>query len=151
MYNQPYNNYYQPTSYNPNLTGNYNGMSMGNMGNMNSNMSSKQNANNGNSINIVYVNGYEAAKDVILQPNQRVWIMNNNSNEFYIKTSDSMGVSTLECYEFQKIDKSAKENSILSKSVDYIKRDEFDALKTKIEALEKSIVSKPKTSKKADD
>lgn len=148
MYNQPYNNYYQPATYNPNLTGNYNGMSMGNM---NSNMSSKQNANNGNSINIVYVNGYEAAKDVILQPNQRVWIMNNNSNEFYIKTSDSMGVSTLECYEFQKIDKSAKEDSILSKSVDYIKRDEFDELKTKIEALEKSIVSKPKTSKKADD
>lgn len=148
MYNQPYNNYYQPTSYNPNLSGNYSGLSYNNM---NNNMQSKQNANNGNSINIVYVNGYEAAKDVILQPNQRVWIMNNNSNEFYIKTSDSMGVSTLECYEFQKIDKSAKENSILSKSVDYIKRDEFDALKTKIEALEKSIVSKPKTSKKADD
>jgi len=148
MYNQPYNNYYQPATYNPNLSGNYSGLSYNNM---NNNMQSKQNDNNQNSINIVYVNGYEAAKDVILQPNQRVWIMNNNANEFYIKTSDSMGVSTLDCYEFQKIDKSAKENSILSKSVDYIKRDEFDALKNKIEALEKNLTSKTKTSKKADD
>lgn len=103
------------------------------------------------SINLIYVKDYESAKDVILQPNQRAWIMNTNCQEFYIKTSDSMGVSTLDCYQFTKFDPKTKEIGLSDKTVDYIKRDEFDALKSKIETLEKNIPIRNKLTKKVDD
>ena len=109
------------------------------------------NKSNDSSINLIYVKDYESAKDVILQPNQRAWIMNTNCQEFYIKTSDSMGVSTVDCYQFTKFDPKTREFNSGDKEVDYIKRDEFDALKSKIEALEKSVSNKTKFSKKADD
>lgn len=149
MYNQPYNNYYQPTSYLPQQT--YPNYTYPNMQNKASQMQSTADNKQQNTINLIYVNGYEAAKDVILQPNQRVWIMNTNSNEFYIKTSDSMGVSTLDCYEFNKIDPKSRENNMISKNIDYIKREEFDVLKSKIETIEKNISQKIKPLKKADD
>lgn len=142
MYNQPFNNYYQQPAYVPNQ--NYQNYFKNQMPNT-------DNKQQQNSINLIYVNGYDSAKDVILQPNQRAWIMNTNANEFYIKTSDSMGVSTLDCYEFNKIDPKARENSLINKNVDYIKRDEFDALKGKIEAIEKSMNQKTRTVKKADE
>lgn len=147
MYNQPLNNYYPQTSYFPQQT--YPNYTYQNTQNKIPQIStdSKQQ----NSINLVYVNGYDSAKDVILQPNQRVWIMNTNANEFYIKTSDSMGVSTLDCYEFSKIDPKARENNVLNKNVDYIKRDEFDALKSKIDDIEKSMNQKSRTVKKGDE
>lgn len=147
MYNQPLNNYYPQASYFPQQTyPNYTYQNMQNKIPQTSTDNKQQ-----NSINLVYVNGYDSAKDVILQPNQRVWIMNTNANEFYIKTSDSMGVSTLDCYEFSKIDPKARENNVLNKNVDYIKREEFDALKSKIDALEKSFNQKPRTTKKAEE
>lgn len=151
MYNPTPANYYQPMMYNqnsyPNVTypNNY----------TNQNKSYQQyqdNKQNDNTINLVYVNGYESAKDVILQPNQRVWIMNTNCQEFYIKTSDGMGVSTLDCYEFTKFDPKTREiNGGKQTTIDYVKRDEFDILKSKIEALEKNMSIKPKLNKKADD
>lgn len=147
MYNQPLNNYYPQTSYFPQQTyPNYTYQNMQNKMPQTTTDNKQQ-----NSINLVYVNGYDSAKDVILQPNQRVWIMNTNANEFYIKTSDSMGVSTIDCYEFNKIDPKSRENNVLNKNVDYIKRDEFDALKSKIDTLEKSLNQKPKTIKKAEE
>lgn len=147
MYNQPLNNYYPQSSYFPQQTyPNYTYQNVQNKMPQTSTDNKQQ-----NSINLVYVNGYDSAKDVILQPNQRVWIMNTNANEFYIKTSDSMGVSTLDCYEFSKIDPKARENNVLNKNVDYIKREEFDALKSKIETLEKSFSQKPKTIKKSEE
>lgn len=147
MYNQPLNNYYPQTSYFPQQTyPNYTYQNVQNKMPQTTTDNKQQ-----NSINLVYVNGYDSAKDVILQPNQRVWIMNTNANEFYIKTSDSMGVSTIDCYEFNKIDPKSRENNVLNKNVDYIKRDEFDALKSKIDTLEKSLNQKPKTIKKAEE
>ena len=111
----------------------------------------QDNNKNNDSINLIYVKDYDAAKDVILQPNQRAWIMNTNCQEFYIKTSDSMGVSTLDCYQFTKFDPKTREINLDKQDIDYIKRAEFDALKSKIEALEKSISAKPRLNKKADD
>jgi hypothetical protein len=111
----------------------------------------QDNNKNSDSINLIYVKDYDSAKDVILQPNQRAWIMNTNCQEFYIKTSDSMGVSTLDCYQFTKFDPKTKEIGLAKSTIDYIKRDEFDALKSKIEVLEKNISSKSKTNKKVDD
>jgi uncharacterized protein YecT (DUF1311 family) len=111
----------------------------------------QDNNKNSDSINLIYVKDYDSAKDVILQPNQRAWIMNTNCQEFYIKTSDSMGVSTLDCYQFTKFDPKTKEINLGKQDIDYIKRAEFDALKSKIEALEKNISTKPKLNKKADD
>lgn len=73
MYNQPYNNYYQPTSYLPQQT--YQNYTYPNMQNKASQMQLNADNKQQNTINLIYVNGYESAKDVILQPNQRVWIM----------------------------------------------------------------------------
>lgn len=111
----------------------------------------QDNSKNSDNINLIYVKDYDSAKDVILQPNQRAWIMNTNCQEFYIKTSDGMGVSTLDCYQFTKFDPKTREIKLGEQDIDYIKRAEFDALKSKIEVLEKNISSKSKTNKKVDD
>ena len=150
MYNPTPTNYYQPMMYNqnsyPNVT------YPNNYSNQNKSYQQYQdNKQNDNTINLVYVNGYESAKDVIIQPNQRVWIMNTNCQEFYIKTADGMGVSTLDCYEFTKFDPKMREINGSKQTTDYVKRDEFDTLKSKIEAIEKSMTNKPKLNKKADD
>lgn len=45
----------------------------------------------------------DEAKAYIVDPNQRVMLMDKDNSVFYIKSADSLGQSTLETYEFKKI------------------------------------------------
>ncbi len=148
MINQ-YQNQYQYPNYNSqplnNAFSNYN---------MYAKYDQKLPIQNGNiqssNVNWIQVNGYQGAKDIIVQPNQTSWLMNTNAQEFYVKSADNMGVSSLKCYSFKEIDPNSIENSLDNKNVVYVTKSEFDSLKEKIQALEKNIETKNKT-KKGDD
>ena len=81
----------------------------------------QQNQNN----NIIFVQGEVGAKSFQLQPNQSVMLLDNDDSKFYIKTTDSTGMSTLKSYRFEEI-KDASGGSIENK---YVTKEEFDSLK----------------------
>lgn len=78
----------------------------------------QQNQNN----NIIFVQGEVVAKSFQLQPNQSVMLLDNDDSKFYIKTTDSTGMSTLKAYRFEEI-KEASGGSIENK---YVTKEEFN-------------------------
>ena len=42
----------------------------------------------------IYVNGWDGARNQIVQPGQTAWMMDNNDPVIYIKAVDSMGSAT---------------------------------------------------------
>ena len=102
----------------------------------------------------------DEAKAFMVMPNQRVMLMDKNNSLFYIKSADSLGQSSLEAYEFKKINldeaqnpkkeepKLDIENLVKRNELDnLVKKDEFSEelkvvkidLAQKIEELKKSI------------
>lgn len=54
--------------------------------------------------NWIYVPNIEAANNISIQPNQTLYIMNQNKNEFYLKTANEMGVSSMKVCPFTVFD-----------------------------------------------
>lgn len=77
----------------------------------------------------------DEAKAFIVMPNQRVMLMDKNNSLFYIKSADSLGQSTLESYEFKKVDINNPENKPNeTPSIDVenlVKKEQLDNLVTK--------------------
>lgn len=75
----------------------------------------------------IQVPNIEAARNVMVQPNQTAYMMNQNAPEFYVKSTDQMGVATLRCFVFQEFnptEQAAKE--VLSAQADkLVSREEF--------------------------
>lgn len=76
----------------------------------------------------IQVPNIEAARNVMVQPNQTAYMMNQNAPEFYVKATDQMGVATLRCFAFQEFnptEQAAKE--VLSAQADkLVSREEFN-------------------------
>ena len=98
----------------------------------------QQNQNN----NIIFVQGEVGAKSFQLQPNQSVILLDNDDSKFYIKTTDSTGMSTLKSYRFEEI-KDASGGSIENK---YVTKEEFDSFKANIDSLYQSLIGSMKQS-----
>lgn len=77
----------------------------------------------------VQVPSLNSAKDIMISPNQTAYIMNQNKQEFYVKSADNMGVASLKCFRFEEFSPDEEEKQIEKlKSGDYITRDEFNNL-----------------------
>ena len=98
----------------------------------------QQNQNN----NIIFVQGEVGAKSFQLQPNQSVMLLDNDDSKFYIKTTDSTGMSTLKSYRFEEI-KEASGGSIENK---YVTKEEFDSFKANIDSLYQNLIGSLKQS-----
>ena len=98
----------------------------------------QQNQNN----NIIFVQGEVGAKSFQLQPNQSVMLLDNDDSKFYIKATDSTGMSTLKSYRFEEI-KEASGGSIENK---YVTKEEFDSFKSNIDSLYQSLMGSMKQS-----
>lgn len=151
MYNQPYNPYQAYNAYNPNIYSDRLAamqQQFNTTTNTNNNNANPQ-TNNVQNVNWIQVNGIDGAKDVIVQPNQTSWMMDTNSQKFYIKSSDSLGVSSLKCYQFSEIDlnnQNLKETVAPFDTSCFVTKDEFAALKAKIDTYENFIdnnINKP--------
>jgi hypothetical protein len=86
-----------------NFSGYNNGMNQGFPVN---NLNSYGNQQNfGNSVNngITWVQGIEGAKAYQLNPNSNVILLDSESDRFYIKTSDNIGMCNLRVFNFQEV------------------------------------------------
>ena len=81
-------------------------------------------------VNWIYVAGVDGAKNQIVQPGNTAWMMDNNSPIFYVKTVDNMGSATFKAFQFHEIPLDAP--TAPQKSNDYVTREEFNALLTKL-------------------
>lgn len=73
----------------------------------------------------------DEAKAFMVTPNQRVFLMDRDKSVFYIKSADSLGQSSLEAFEFKKVD--SGNNKITESKLDIenlVKRDELNNLVT---------------------
>lgn len=87
-------------------------------------------------VNWVYVSGVDGAKNQIVQPGQKVWMMDNNEPYFYVKEVDGVGSCTFRIFQFSEVQESTPEQP--TQQIDmsqYVPRAEFDALKEQVEQL----------------
>lgn len=87
-----------------------------------------QNAPQQSNVNWIQVPNIEAARNVIVQPGQTAWIMNQNAPEIYAKAADNMGVATMRFYktiEFDPTQEAAKE-VLNSQAGNLVSREEFN-------------------------
>lgn len=95
----------------------------------------------------IQVPNIEAARNVMVQPNQTAYMMNQNAPEFYVKSTDQMGVATLRCFAFQEFnptEQAAKE--VLSAQADkLVSREEFNnfaqAVSAQFNALQQNMTT----------
>ena len=83
---------------------------------------------------IISVNGFEEAKSYPVMFNNSEILMDNNRDVFYVKTVDSMGKYTVSTYEFHKV-----ENEKPLTSADFVTREQFDNLNSKLGMLIKEL------------
>ena len=83
---------------------------------------------------IISVNGFEEAKSYPVMFNNSEILMDNNRDVFYVKSVDSMGKYTVTTYEFHKI-----ENEKPLTSADFVTREQFDSLNSKLDMLLKEL------------
>lgn len=86
-------------------------------------------------VNWIQVSGIEGAKNQIVQPGQTAWMMDNNQPYFYVKSVDGVGSSTFRIFQFSEVQEVTPEQPV-QPQIDlsgYVKRSEFDALKTQLE------------------
>lgn len=84
----------------------------------------------------IQVPNIEAARNVMVQPNQTAYMMNQNAPEFYVKATDGMGVASLRCFkfaEFNPTEEAAKE-VLNSQASNLVSRDEFNTFAQNVAA-----------------
>lgn len=121
-FNSPYS-FMQPSMYNQGIA---QGFSTGYN-------QTQQNQNN----NIIFVQGEVGAKSFQLQPNQSVMLLDNDDSKFYIKTTDSTGMSTLKAYRFEEI---KDEPKVSDENNKYVTKEEFNSFKSSIDSLYKNLM-----------
>lgn len=131
---------------------------------VNAPVSVSNNQTNNNSP-FIPVSGINVVKDAQVPANQTGWFMNQNVQEFYVKSADNLGVCQTKYYRFTEFDpeqeaQMAAQAQIVAqqqvmKNPNYITRDEVEELiSSKIEAYknfimptQKQAVGKPKKEK----
>lgn len=63
-----------------------------------------------------FVESGKDAEDYILLPNTRVMLIDRNNSMFYIKSADSLGITTNEAYKFSKLNNKSSDN--VSREID---------------------------------
>lgn len=83
---------------------------------------------------IISVSSFEEAKAYPVMFNNSEILMDNNRDIFYVKSVDGMGKYTVATYEFHKI-----ENEKPLTSADFVTREQFDSLNSKLDMLLKEL------------
>lgn len=132
--NYPYGNIYQPYGVNPNYQNNY--------GNQMQQPQMFQQQNQQTQMNqYAFVNGLEGAKSFQVPPNQTILLMDSDSPLCYMKSSNSVGQSTLRYFKLTEVSESELKgnNSQPQQSQDYALKTDFDILSKRLDELSKKI------------
>lgn len=82
-------------------------------------------------VNWIQVAGIEGARNQIVQPGHTIWMMDNNSPVFFVKSVDGMGSTTFKAFQFTEIlpeTSNPVQNQQNTANPDYVTRTEFNAL-----------------------
>lgn len=79
---------------------------------------------------ITYVNNFEEAKAYPVLFNTAEILLDSNQDKFYLKAVDQMGKISMSTYEFHQV-----ENEKPLTSADFVPREQFDALTSKLDNL----------------
>lgn len=84
----------------------------------------------------IQVPNIEAARNVIVQPGQQAWIMNQNKQEFYFKYADAMGVATQKYFRFSEFnpEEEAVQQAVNSQASNLVSRSEFETFAQNVAA-----------------
>lgn len=83
---------------------------------------------------ILWVQGEEGAKAYMVAPGNSVLLMDSENSAFYIKSTDASGMpQPLRIFDYTE--RGAAQRAPASPLPDYVSRQEFDALKARIDAL----------------
>lgn len=89
-----------------------------------------------NTIN--WVQGEAGAKSVLVQPGQKVLLMDSESNIFYVKSSDPSGMPLpLRTFEYKEVNKEPSETNSNQSEKDFITREEFERALSELKPKEK--------------
>lgn len=75
---------------------------------------------------ITFVRGYEGACNYFIPPNSTVLLMDEAQAQFYIKSIDINGNTSIKIYRFEEV---------VPKKEEYVSVEEFNALKAELEHL----------------
>lgn len=85
----------------------------------------------------IYVQGEASAKSYLVAPNSTVTLWDLESPTIYVKSADASGMPSMRVFDYTE----RTEKPVEKETVNYITKQEFDALKTEIDAI-KSELSK---------
>lgn len=89
---------------------------------------------------INWVQGENGARAWLMtSANSNVILMDAETSRFYIKSTDSMGIPSLRTFEYTEVINNHQISASNNEPQQVITREEWDALKGKIEALEKKL------------
>ena len=103
-------------------------------------------------VNWIYVSNIDDAKNHIVQQGCSAWMMDNNEPYFYVKSVDGVGSSTFRIFhieEVQEVTPEQPEQTQIDMS-GYVKREEFDALKSQLDQFVGSNKKVPAKTNKED-
>lgn len=102
-------------------------------------------SNNG----IIWVQGEAGAKSYLVAPNTTVQLWDSESQTIYLKSADASGMPSIKTLDYTIREKAqATESHENVSKAEFVTRDEFEALKSKIEAL--TAMSKKSPAKKSE-
>jgi len=87
---------------------------------------------------IIWVQGESGAKSYLVAPGASVLLMDSEAERFYIKSSDNAGMpQPLRIFEYKEVTQGAQalQNVPAAPQVEYVTREEYDALAARVDAL----------------
>ena len=101
-----------------------------------------------------FVNGIEGAKSFQMMPNQTMMLMDSENPIVFMKTSNSMGQSTLKYYKLTEVSEQDLRNQAnpqpLQPNVEYALKSDFEDLNKRFDELSRKIEKPFKSDKNAD-
>ena len=94
-----------------------------------------------NTAGIIWIQGEAGAKSYMVAPNTTAVLFDSESQTIYLKSADATGMPSIRVLDYTIRDNTPKTpgNAVLQHKGDYPTREEFDALKSQINALEKKL------------
>lgn len=91
---------------------------------------------------LIWVQGEAGAKSFLVAPNTTVQLWDSEKQRIYLKSADASGMPSMKVLDYTIQDSTGSApvvSAVQNEPVQYVAREEFDALKTQISGLKKQI------------
>lgn len=88
---------------------------------------------------IIWVQGEAGAKSYLIAPNTTVQLWDSEAQTIYLKSADASGMPSIKTLDYTIRDPGVPTQSLSLNENEFIRKDELNALKGQIQALEKEV------------